>query len=564
MQANDALKENAAKLPYRLIADLLYYNDSESGLRLCIPESVRNEVFRLVHDEIGHPGYRRTHERLTQGVYILDIAKWLRQFIKACPQCQYYDTPRHKTYGSLQPILSPPRPFHTITIDFILTLPLTSEGYNQALTMTCKASKAISLMPGSDKWDGERWGLELLRHLALIHWGLPKAILSDRDPKFVGGLFRAMFKQLNVTMIFSTAWHPQTDGSSERSNQTIEIALRHFLSKMENPTKWPKVLGELSLALFCAKSASINMSASEATYGFKVNEIKDLIPIPTEEGERPAVEDSTIPTGPAPTSGQTNSAKSIEPSPPAAPDRIPSPGPIIEAQPPREPIPSTALVPFRKPETINALTTRITKLSERQKDLGLPAKITEYRETIKDAQDSVAFAVVKQKLYYDQRHKPMFFKVGDQVKLRLHRGYNVPQLIKNKKINQQWAGPFTIKERIGTLAYRLDFPQTWRPHPVISVTMLEPWVADPWNRKDQAPPPVTVDGEVHYEIDRIIMDRWTRRGRGKFRTEYLVRWKGYGPEDDSWLSKDQLPAAQGAIKNYEQKRKEAEEESVQN
>ena len=72
---------------------------------------------------------------------------------------------------------------------------------------------------------------------------------------------------------------------------------------MENPIKWPKILEELNLALFCAKLVLINISASETIYKFKINKIKDLIPIPTEKGERPAVKDLIILTRPAPING---------------------------------------------------------------------------------------------------------------------------------------------------------------------------------------------------------------------------------------------------------------------
>ena len=86
IQENDNLEENAAKLPYKMIDELLYFAD-EGRLRLCIPAPVEKEVFQLAHDELGHPGYARTHERLTDGIYILNMSKKLHEFIRHCPHC---------------------------------------------------------------------------------------------------------------------------------------------------------------------------------------------------------------------------------------------------------------------------------------------------------------------------------------------------------------------------------------------------------------------------------------------------------------------------------------------
>ena len=138
----------------------------------------------------------------------------------------------------MKPIQSPPAPFHTITIDFILSLPLSVEGYDIAMSVTC------ALIPGKVTWTTQDWAKSLLNQLALVDWGLPKVILSDRDRKFLGALWTELFKLLGVSLLYSTAYRPQTDGQSERSNQTIEIALRYYLSILD-PKKWPTVLPRL-------------------------------------------------------------------------------------------------------------------------------------------------------------------------------------------------------------------------------------------------------------------------------------------------------------------------------
>ena len=82
---NDELGENAAKLAYKVVDDLLYFDDDEKGLRLCVPSAMEAEVFKLAYDEMGHPGYARTHERLISNLYIFRMAVKLHEFIRHCP-----------------------------------------------------------------------------------------------------------------------------------------------------------------------------------------------------------------------------------------------------------------------------------------------------------------------------------------------------------------------------------------------------------------------------------------------------------------------------------------------
>ena len=208
LDTNTRLGENTADLPYKVVRELIYFKDIELGLRLCIPESLIPEVFQLAHDELGHQGYDCTHQKLSEGLYIFNMAKHLRSYIRHCPQCQLYCTPRHLIHGSLQPILAPPRPFHTISIDFILALPLTAKGSNCVMSVTYKFLKAITLIEGKIVMSGKEWAILLLDRLALLLWGLPHAILSDRDRHFVGQLWRRIFERLGVDLLYSTSYHP--------------------------------------------------------------------------------------------------------------------------------------------------------------------------------------------------------------------------------------------------------------------------------------------------------------------------------------------------------------------
>ena len=273
----------ATKLPFVRGPDpdgLIFRLDSPTGdhaytpRRLCVPNSCIKDVLQIAHGD-GHPGYARLMQKASAW-YIRHLAKHVREYIRHCPSCQIYQTKRHAPYGAMQPIESPPVPFHTITIDFILSLPTSEEGFDMAMPVTCKFTKRVTIVPGKSTWTARDWAKALLDQLSLVDWGLPKVILSDRDRKFLGELWAELFKLLGASLLYSTAYHPQTDGQSERTNQTIEIALRYYLSSLDDPKKWPTVLPRLQSYLNNSVSASTGKTPNEAAYGFTPTAALDL------------------------------------------------------------------------------------------------------------------------------------------------------------------------------------------------------------------------------------------------------------------------------------------------
>lgn len=115
-----------------------------------------------------------------------------------------------------------------------------------------------------------------------------------------------------------------------------------------------------------------------------------------------------------------------------------------------------------------------------------------------------------QKTTYDQKHQPLFMKVGEWAMLQLHKGYNLLATTKvTRKLTQQYVDPFRIVEKVGRLAYRLDMPPDWR---IISMAQLKPIPSlskDPFARLFPSnPPPVFIEENTNnfksFEIERLF------------------------------------------------------------
>lgn len=131
--------------------------------------------------------------------------------------------------------------------------------------LLCKFSKAKILIPGRDDYSAADWAIFLLSYLRLCNWGIPRATISDRYSKFRSELWKTLFQVLGTKLLTSTAYHPQTEGLSERTNQTVEIALRFLVTF---GVSWPKALPALQSTFMNTTSAVTGASPNQILYGF--------------------------------------------------------------------------------------------------------------------------------------------------------------------------------------------------------------------------------------------------------------------------------------------------------
>ena len=139
---------------YSLQEDGIIMFDNWSGyLRVCVPKSLIKEVLKEIHDGItgtAHGGYEKTYRRIAQIFYWPKMSTDIKKFVFSCPICQQIKHKRHPSYGILQPIPIPDKPFEVVTMDLITDLP-ESNGYNAIYVIVCKLTKYAFFIPCTTK-----------------------------------------------------------------------------------------------------------------------------------------------------------------------------------------------------------------------------------------------------------------------------------------------------------------------------------------------------------------------------------------------------------------------------
>ncbi len=243
--------------------------------RIYVPRSpeLRRELTRLYHESpaTGHPGRWKTYEILTREYWWPGMSTFVKDFVDGCATCQTTKT-LPKTTVPLQPNDIPANIWQTITMDFITDLPQ-SKGYDSLLVTVDRFSKAVILAP-CNKTITALETTELILNNVWRRVGLPRQIISDRGPQFAAKVTQELWKKLNVRPSLSTAFHPQTDGETERVNQEIEQYLRIFCNYQQD--NWAELLPFAEFAHNIRTHSATKRSPFEIWYGYQPEFIPPL------------------------------------------------------------------------------------------------------------------------------------------------------------------------------------------------------------------------------------------------------------------------------------------------
>jgi hypothetical protein len=213
--------------------------------RIYIPNHapLRLRILRTVHDDPGggHCGNEKTFERLRRRFYFPQDRRFTLNYVSTCDTCFRAKSRREKAHGLLQPLPAPERPWQSIALDFIVKLPPSPSTKNDSiLVVTDRLTKFGHFIPCREEGlNSETFAHLFYQHIFGIR-GLPEDIISDRGAIFDSAFWRTLTTLTGTTLKMSTAYHPQTDGATERLNQTLEQYLRIYVNYQQND--WENLL----------------------------------------------------------------------------------------------------------------------------------------------------------------------------------------------------------------------------------------------------------------------------------------------------------------------------------
>ncbi|QRW22942.1 Retrotransposable element Tf2 protein [Rhizoctonia solani] len=426
--------------------DLLWYQG-----KLVVPDSepLKEKLLREFHNSplAGHPGQQRTLELVSRSYWWPGMKSSAKEWVECCPTCQA-NRQAHAPAIALKPLEVPPFPFHTISYDFITGFPKL-QGHDAILVVIDSFSKFGHFIPTSKKVTARGLADLFVSHVWKLH-GLPVKTVLDCGTTFTGKFLRALYQRLGVKPAFSSAYHPESDGQTERVNQFIEFYLRSYVAA--DHSDWATWLPLAEYAYNNAKHSATGKTPFELVYG-------------------------------------------------------------------RNPVMNPSNVLANVPEA----------------DLVADTLSREWQEA------ESALKMTKERMTSTRGVVPEY-SVGKKVWLD---GKNVELRTNSNKLDPKRLGPFEITEKISSHAYRLNLPETLKIHDVFYVGLLSKVHESLSQPFPNQPPPETIEGEEEYEVEKIIN---SKRQRGKW--FYLIKWKGYGPEDNSWEPEELLEHSQEEIQRF--------------
>ncbi|GJP48503.1 hypothetical protein CLOM_g7787, partial [Closterium sp. NIES-68] len=227
---------------------------------------LRQLLLEEYHDVLyaGHFGSNKTLTGIAKHYYWPHMADDVQKFVTSCDTCQRMKSSKQKKAGLLQPLPVPEQPWQVVSLDFITGLPPTSSGHDAILVVIDKFSKMGHFIPTHTTARTEETAQLFVRHIISQH-GIPTTLISDRDPKFTSKFWKELMSLLGTKLAMSSAYHPQTDGQTERLNQIVEQLLRAACK--DDISKWDLHLPVLEFAYNNATHAATGQTPFFLCYG---------------------------------------------------------------------------------------------------------------------------------------------------------------------------------------------------------------------------------------------------------------------------------------------------------
>ncbi|CCO32317.1 hypothetical protein RSOLAG1IB_10976 [Rhizoctonia solani AG-1 IB] len=246
---------------YQLDNKILLFQDK---ILVLDNNDLKREILKLYHDSplVGHPGQQQTLELVSRYYTWPGKKGWIKAYVESCDTCQRMRRARVPSLP-LKPLEVPASPFHTISYNFITGFPK-SKGMDTILVVIDSFTKFGHFIPTSSKATAHNLADLFVTNVWKLH-GLLVTTISNRGTTFTGKFLRGLYKRLGINPHFSSAYHPESNGQTERVNQFIE----HFLCSYVklDQTDWLHWLPLAEFAYNNAKHSATQKSPFQLLFG---------------------------------------------------------------------------------------------------------------------------------------------------------------------------------------------------------------------------------------------------------------------------------------------------------
>lgn len=235
--------------------------------RLVIPKNV--ELCKKILDEAHlskysiHPGTNKMYQGLREKFWWTRMKREVARYVAECDVCQRIKADHRKKGVLLQPLDIPAWKLQHITMDFIVGLPPTVRKHDSIWVIVDRLTKSAHFIPVHTKYSSKKYVELYIARILCLH-GVPETIVSDRGTQFVNRFWKQLHASLGTTLIRSSAYHPQTDGQTERVNQVLEDMLRACV--FIEGKNWDDHLPLVEFSYNNSYQESLKMSPFEALY----------------------------------------------------------------------------------------------------------------------------------------------------------------------------------------------------------------------------------------------------------------------------------------------------------
>ncbi|GFW09282.1 retrovirus-related Pol polyprotein from transposon 412 [Trichonephila clavipes] len=230
-----------------------------------IPKHLRADILRHFHDAptAGHLGFAKTYDRIRKRFYWPGMYRNVVRYVMHCRECQRRKSVPQRPPGRLVPIPPAIAPFHRIGIDLLGRFPKSAHG-NKWIIVCTDYSTRYAITKALPTAEVDEIAKFLLEEIVLRH-GAPRVIITDRGAVFRSKLVSSLVDLCNIDHRFTTAYHPQTNGLTERFNKTLADMLSMYVDVEQK--NWDEILPFVTFAYNTAKQETTGFTPFYLLHG---------------------------------------------------------------------------------------------------------------------------------------------------------------------------------------------------------------------------------------------------------------------------------------------------------